>query len=194
VGRASKADATKHRQEVVSAAARLFRERGVRGVSVPDLMSEVGLTHGGFYRQFESKEALVGEATAHAFDDMRQLFAKFESEQDGDRPTDQAAAQKAFAQYYLSPTNRDDLGDGCPAAGLGTDISREKSGSEARNSYAAGVTDFAAWMSEDDHPDFATISTMVGALILYRATADTALSDRILSEALASLRVEDPAS
>jgi TetR/AcrR family transcriptional repressor of nem operon len=185
VGRSSRADALKHRQEVVTAASRLFRERGVRGVSVPDLMSEVGLTHGGFYRQFESKEALVGEATEHAFDGLRDLFDAFDAEQTDDH----AEAQMALARYYLSPTSRDDLADGCPTAGLGTDISREKPGSDAKKFYAEGVTDFANWMTQGDEPDFAAVSTMVGALMLSRATTDTELSERILSEALASLSV-----
>jgi TetR/AcrR family transcriptional repressor of nem operon len=185
MGRSSRAEAAKHREDVVSAASRLFRERGVRGVSVPELMSEAGLTHGGFYKQFESKEALVGEATEFAFDGLRALMAKFDSEQNDDHE----AAQASLARFYLSPANRDDFAEGCPTAGLGADIAREKEGSHARKSYAEGATDFASWMADGDEPDFATISTMVGALILARATADTPLSDRILAEALAALKL-----
>lgn len=70
MGRVSQAQAQENRRQVVAAAARLFRERGVQAVSVADLMAEVGLTHGGFYRQFTSKEALLTEATVLAFADL----------------------------------------------------------------------------------------------------------------------------
>lgn len=66
MGRVSQAQAQENRRRVVETASRLLREQGTR-VSVADLMKAAGLTHGGFYKQFTSKEALVDEATAHAF-------------------------------------------------------------------------------------------------------------------------------
>ncbi|MFD0522672.1 TetR/AcrR family transcriptional regulator [Paractinoplanes durhamensis] len=71
MGRVSQAQAQENRKRIVETAARLFRERGVAGVSVADVMAEVGLTHGGFYKQFASKEALVAEAVGQAFDELR---------------------------------------------------------------------------------------------------------------------------
>ena len=69
MGRVSQAQAEENRRRVVETASRLFREQGTH-VSVADLMKASGLTHGGFYKQFASKEALVDEATAHAFDEL----------------------------------------------------------------------------------------------------------------------------
>ena len=67
--RVSRAEAENHRQQITEASARLFKERGVKGVSVADLMGAAGLTHGGFYGHFESKDALAGVAVARAADD-----------------------------------------------------------------------------------------------------------------------------
>src|SRR5260221_253272 len=90
--RASKKDAAKHRQEIISAAARLFRERGIEGVSVPELMEAVGLTHGGFYRHFTSKDELVSLALAEAFVQSHDLTAQMRA----DHPGDAAASRQDY--------------------------------------------------------------------------------------------------
>jgi TetR/AcrR family transcriptional repressor of nem operon len=188
VGRVSRAQAQEHREQVVAAASRLFRERGVQGVSVADLMAEVGLTHGGFYRQFASKQALLAEATTLAF---TELGAQFEGH-DAAHPEDHAAARQDLVDYYLSADHRDDPGHGCPTAGFGPDLGREDDTCEARTPYSEGVTAFARWMSDDpesgeDEEDLATVCTLVGAIILARATAGTDVSDDILRSARAAL-------
>jgi TetR/AcrR family transcriptional repressor of nem operon len=183
MGRVSQAQAEQNRQHVVDAAARLFRERGVQGVSVADLMAEAGLTHGGFYRRFASKEALVAEATGRAFDELGARLTGLDEGQPGDHP----AARKALVDYYLSAGHRDDAGDGCPAAGLSVDVAREGAGSPAREPYADGVEAFARWMATDGGEDLAAVSTLVGALLLARATRGTELSDRILAASRAAL-------
>ncbi|MDH2430592.1 TetR family transcriptional regulator [Sphaerisporangium sp. TRM90804] len=179
MGRVSRAQARQNREQVVAAAGRLFRERGVQQVSVADLMAEAGLTHGGFYRQFASKEALVAEATEHAFAGMRQLM----EERDLEHPGDREAARRALVEYYLSPGHRDDPGGGCAAAGLGPDMARDDGDAPARAPYAEGVREFARWLSGGREEDLATVCTLVGALVLARATAGSELSDQILAAA-----------
>jgi TetR/AcrR family transcriptional repressor of nem operon len=183
MGRVSQAQAQENRKRVVDAAARLFRERNVQAVSVADLMAEVGLTHGGFYKQFASKEALLTEATVQAFADLAALLADF----DARHPDDHEAAREDLIDYYLSPEHRDDVGAGCPTTGLASNIAGEDLEASARPAYAEGVELFARWLASDSDEDLATLSTLVGALTLARATAGSDLSERILSAARKSL-------
>src|SRR5215469_8472288 len=97
MGRVSQAQAQENRARVVATAARLFREKGT-DVSVADVMKAVGLTHGGFYKQFASKEALVGEATALAFAEQEELRARQDEANDGQRE----AARRDLIDWYLS--------------------------------------------------------------------------------------------
>ncbi|MEV0903082.1 TetR family transcriptional regulator [Actinoplanes sp. NPDC049802] len=177
MGRVSQAQAAENRERIVATAARLFRERGIAGVSVADVMGEAGLTHGGFYKHFASKDALVAEAVARAFADQAAASGA----------TGEPGGRAAFLDGYLSPTHRDDPGAGCPTAGFGGDVARSGGGDAARYAYAKGVEGFARRLGSDGEPDLAALSTMVGALILARATAGTALSDRILAAARESL-------
>ena len=188
MGRVSQAQAQHNRELVVDAAARLFRERGVEAVSVAEVMAAAGLTHGGFYKQFSSKEALVAEATGRAFDRLGDRLTAL----DEDRPDDHAGARRALLDHYLSPAHRDDAGDGCPTAALAADVAREPADSPAREPYARGVEAFARWLGEAGDEDLAALSTMVGALMLARATAGTDLSERVLAAARESLREPGP--
>jgi TetR/AcrR family transcriptional repressor of nem operon len=163
MGRVSQAQAQQNRMRIVETAARLFRERGVAGVSVADVMAEVGLTHGGFYKQFASKDALVAEAVGKAFGDLRGRLG--------------ATDRETFIREYLSPEHRDDPGTGCPAAGFGGDLAREERGSAAVPAYAEGLEQYADWLG-----DLPSVAMLVGAMVLARATAGTEISDRILRE------------
>ncbi|MBP2707605.1 TetR family transcriptional regulator [Microbispora sp. RL4-1S] len=181
MGRVSRAQAEEHRRQVVEAASRLFRERGVQAVGLGELMGEVGLTHGGFYRQFASKDALVAEAVAQA-------FAEETSYGDaGGRPAGPEGARRDLLDAYLSPAHRDDAGSGCPVAGFGADMARDEAAAAAREPYAEGVRRFARQVSADGGEDLAAVCTMVGALLLARATAGTELSDEILRAARTAL-------
>jgi TetR/AcrR family transcriptional regulator, transcriptional repressor for nem operon len=187
MGRVSQAQAQENRRTVVRTAGRLFRERGIDGVSVADIMAAAGLTHGGFYKQFESKEALVVEAIAQAFADQAETLQDYQ-----DRP-DQEAARDAFMTDYLSPGHRDDPGPGCPTAGFGGDLAREEPDNPARQAYAQGVDRYSRWLGRDDEPDLATVCTMVGAVVLARATSGLEISDRILAAARDALISGRPA-
>ncbi|SDT40033.1 TetR family transcriptional regulator [Actinoplanes derwentensis] len=165
MGRVSQAQAAQNRDRIVAIAARLFRERGIGAVSVADVMAEAGLTHGGFYRHFASKDALVAEAVTLAF----------------------TRSAGVILDDYLSAAHRDDPGGGCPTAGFGGDVAKELGGDATRAAYAQGVEGFARALGTGGDPDLVALSTMVGALILSRATAGTDLSDRILAAARTAL-------
>ncbi|MFD4114793.1 TetR family transcriptional regulator [Streptomyces niveus] len=183
MGRVSKEQAQENRRRIVDTASRLFREQGTAGVSVADLMKAAGLTHGGFYKHFDSKEALVDEATARAFDGVG-TSDKAGADTDEDAAND---ARRAFVENYLSPEHRDDMAGGCPTAGLATDMARGATGSAARHTYAEGVREFARRMADDDDDGLVRLSTMVGALILARAVNGDPLSDALLAAARAEV-------
>ncbi len=181
MGRVSQAQARQNREQVVDAAARLFRERGIQGVSVAEVMAAAGLTHGGFYKQFASKEALVAEAAGQAFDHLDARLGAM-----GD---DRGEARRTLVDYYLSPEHRDDPGDGCPTAGLAADMAHEAPDSAARQIFASGVESFGRRLAAepDGGEDLAAVSMMVGAVLLARATSGD-LSERILRAAKDALR------
>src|SRR5574337_26166 len=196
----SKAQAAQNRQDILDAAARLYREHGLQGVGVAEVTRGAGLTHGGLYRQFESKDALVREACARAFD---WPVAPPQEGASGGEPPD---AMQAFIQAYLSAGHRDRPGEGCPAAALAVDVARAGGGLSAV--FAQGVQDniarfarMAAGLAPHEAPSaaqraeaIATLGTLVGALVLARATAaaDPALSDEILAAARAHLTAPRP--
>jgi TetR/AcrR family transcriptional repressor of nem operon len=177
MGRVSQAQAQENRKRIVATAARLFRERGVPGVGVADVMAEAGLTHGGFYKHFASKDALVAEAVGRAFEEQDARIGEIGDE----------AARAGFLDYYLSGPHRDLPGAGCAAAGFGGDIAHAGADAEARTAYAEGIEQYARRLGHDGELDLAAVSTLVGAMILARATAGTDLSDRILAAARAAL-------
>ncbi|MFE4501021.1 TetR/AcrR family transcriptional regulator [Rhodococcus sp. NPDC056743] len=183
MGRVSQQQAEENRRRVVKTAARLFREQGTQ-LSVADLMKASGLTHGGFYKQFASKEALIDEATAYAFAELAQTY-KSGLEQDAER---RESAQQSVIDTYLSVEHRDNPADGCPAAALAVDIAREPEDSEARRVYAHGVGSFADGLADDDQDGIARLCTMVGAILLSRATKGSPVSDEILTAARAALK------
>ncbi|MFH8487793.1 TetR family transcriptional regulator [Streptomyces longisporoflavus] len=186
MGRVSQAQAEENRRRVVDTASRLFREQGTQ-VSVADLMQAAGLTHGAFYKQFDSKEALVDEAAAHAFAELARRHAAGLDQYEGQR----AAAQRKLIDTYLSVEHRDNPADGCPVAGLATDIARGGGGDEARRVYAEGVADFADFLADADQDGLVRLCTLFGALVLSRATQGSPLSEQILTTAHAALTEAD---
>ncbi|MFT0660770.1 TetR/AcrR family transcriptional regulator [Rhodococcus erythropolis] len=175
MGRVSQQQAEENRRRVVETAARLFREKGTH-LSVADLMKASGLTHGGFYKQFASKDALIDEATTHAFAELAQLHAAGLERHAGQRDE----ARQALIDNYLSVEHRDNPADGCPAAALAADMAREPADSEARRVYVEGVGDFAKALADEEHDGLVCLSTMIGALVLSRATKGSSLSEEVL--------------
>src|SRR5688572_26849623 len=108
----SREQAALNRERILEVAAQLFRERGFDGIGVADLMKEAGLTHGGFYGHFSSKEELIAEASARALTSTFALLSKQAERGAGD-------PLSAVADTYLSSRHRDDPGTGCLLAALG---------------------------------------------------------------------------
>lgn len=170
----------------MDAAARLYREKGLDGVGVAEITRDAGLTHGGLYRHFESKDALAREACLRAFEwTITPLDGLESSEADGAPAT----RLRALVHGYLSATHRDHPGEGCPAAALAADAAR--AGPEMSEVFAQGVERniqrFMSVLPGDDAAKrtqtIVTLSSMVGALVLARATAagNPALSEEILA-------------
>ncbi|MGW7067262.1 TetR/AcrR family transcriptional regulator [Streptomyces sp. NPDC054855] len=185
MGRVSQAQAEENRRRVVDTASRLFREQGTQ-ISVADLMKAAGLTHGAFYKQFTSKEALVDEATARAFEELTRHHAAGLEQYDGQRD----AAQRALIDAYLSVEHRDDPADGCPVAALATDVARGDEDGAARRVYTEGVADFADFLADGEQDGIVRLCTLFGALVLSRATKGSPLSEEILTAARAALTAE----
>lgn len=187
----SKTQVAANRLAILHAAARLYRERGFTGVGVADITREAGLTHGGLYRHFESKDALAAEASAYAFEwELSELKTHTAG-----ASTDVGGFLRTGVANYLSPRHRDSVGQGCPVAALAADAARE-TGAIA-DAFAQGIgrylarfaqrrpdgTEAAQIEPQDRVRAISMLSTMVGGLILARATARglPELSDEILA-------------
>jgi len=183
--RISKEAAAANRNRVLDAAARLFREKGIDGITVADLMKTAGMTHGGFYNHFESKEELAAAAFRTAF---AAAVARVERNA---AQADSRGRDEVFAHYvdrYLARETRDRPGMSCPMATLGTDAARH--GPELRAEFADGVRRYIDGFSKivpgDGEPRaqaIAVLSMLIGALTLSRACAgaDDALADEVLA-------------
>lgn len=166
-------------ERIVDGAARLFRKRGVRATSVADAMNEAGLTHGGFYRHFKTKDDLVVESLRVAFDSFT---APLESRQRVE-PPDQVVAD--FKTLYLSDEHIANPGLGCPMPALGGELARESA--QIRAEFSIGlqrVLDALAQShdgSEPERQDAAgrELAMLVGAVLLARAS-DEATGARLL--------------
>jgi TetR/AcrR family transcriptional repressor of nem operon len=176
-----------NRQRIVETAARLFREKGYDGIGVADLMKSAGLTHGGFYGHFESKEDLLAEATAHALKKSVERWQGYAAQ-------GPETALDKIGQGYLTEQHRDNPGGGCSVTALGADIARL--GPKARRALTEGASGQMAvlqkLMSGQDDAEkrkqaLAKYASMVGALVLSRAVDDEALSVEILQAVQASL-------
>jgi len=108
----------KTRERIVRTASRHFRHRGGEGVAIADLMSKLKLTHGGFYKHFDSKEALLVEAITRAFDETENRFSEVVAKA---KP---GTELKALIENYLAPDHCANPGEGCPMAALASDMSR----------------------------------------------------------------------
>lgn len=170
-----------HARIVKKAAVRL-RERGAHGIGVADLMKDAGLTHGGFYAHFESREALVVEAFTYAMD--RSLI-RWRGLVENTPPEKRLAA---LVESYLTPLHRDAPGQGCAVPALGADIAREAP--KTRRAFAARVEQMIDLLAEQltgvppkaaRKQAMATLSTMVGTLLISRIIGSGDISGEILA-------------
>jgi TetR/AcrR family transcriptional regulator, transcriptional repressor for nem operon len=169
-----------HLRIVKKASVRL-RQKGAHGIGVADLMKEAGLTHGGFYAHFDSREALVIEAFAHAMDRSTEHWRKL---------AEQAPPEKRLATIvdsYLTPAHRDDPGRGCAVPALGAEIARESP--KTRKAFAAKLEQMIVMLAAqipDPSPKaarkqaMAAIATMMGTVVLARIAGNGVFSEEIL--------------
>jgi len=169
------------RTRIVAAAARAFRERGVESVAIADVMRAAGLTHGGFYAHFPSKDALVAEATASGLSDSRREFVSDAAEANPEAPL------REVIRRYVSRYHRDHQAEGCAMPALTAEIARESM--EVRRAFTAALEEYVANLMEyvpGDSPEarrdgaLVLAAGMAGAVALSRAVDDPALSDRML--------------
>ena len=175
-----------HKQEtharIVKKASVRLREKGAHGIGVADLMKEAGLTHGGFYAHFDSREALVIEAFAYAMDHSTERWRKVAEE----TPPEKRLA--TIVETYLTPVHRDDPGHGCAVPTLGAEIARESP--KTRKAFAAKLEQMVDMMADQilDVPRksarkqaVAALATMMGTLVLSRIAGNGEFSDEILA-------------
>jgi TetR/AcrR family transcriptional repressor of nem operon len=169
-----------HARIVKKASVRL-REKGAHGIGVADLMKDAGLTHGGFYAHFDSREALVIEAFAYAMDRSIEHWRK-KAEL---TPPDKRLA--AIVDSYLTPAHRDDPGHGCAVPALSAEIARESP--KTRKAFAAKLEQMVEMIAAQipDVPRktarkqaMASLATMMGTLVLARVAGSGEFSDDIL--------------
>jgi TetR/AcrR family transcriptional repressor of nem operon len=174
-----------HKQEtharIVKKASVRLREKGAHGIGVADLMKEAGLTHGGFYAHFDSREALVIEAFGYAMDRSTERWRKVAEQ----TPPDKRLA--TIVETYLTPVHRDDPGHGCAVPTLGAEIARESP--KTRRAFAAKLDQMIDMMADQilDVPRkaarkqaIAALTTMMGTLVLARIAGSGEFSEEIL--------------
>jgi TetR/AcrR family transcriptional regulator, transcriptional repressor for nem operon len=169
----SREQMAENRRRILDVASRLFRDKGFDDVSVSEVMKAAGLTHGGFYGHFISKDDLVAQTLAHVL--------ATDSGEGGDF--------RRYLETYLSPRHRDDPAGGCPTAGLAAAIRHQTPA--ARSAMTEGLRSQIGRIEKalpgSDPADkrraaIGSWAAMVGAVILARAIDDSALSDEILEQ------------
>jgi TetR/AcrR family transcriptional regulator, transcriptional repressor for nem operon len=191
VGTSQAAKAASHDRILDIAAARIRRD-GIDGLAVAELMKEAGLTHGGFYRHFDSREHLVAEAAQRALT-QGSAWTIAAARLGGQR------GYTALVDGYLSTRHRDHPEAGCGVAGVAADAAR--AGGPAQASYTRQVKECLAVIADlTGNPDrpagereaVLTLSALVGAISIARAVDDPDLSEQIMTQAAAALKQRIP--
>lgn len=178
-----------NRLKIVDKASYLFREKGIGNVSVADVMHGASMTHGGFYKHFASKATLAAVACAGAYGQVEKA-RKTWTDGDGRR------ALTSFIDHYLSVLHRDNPGHGCPIAALAGDVARAPEDSQLRAEYVIGlkavVAELDICMEQSahgkEHPPLGILATLVGAMVIARATKGSPISDQVLADAVGFLK------
>jgi TetR/AcrR family transcriptional repressor of nem operon len=178
----SKEVMAEHKEQIIAAAARRYRERGFDGISVADLMKEVGLTHGGFYRHFSSKDELIALSALRAVSDTMAEWRKIADDATGDR-------LEAVVHYYLSLRHHDNPETGCLAAALGCELSRLPFSVKDAVTYGERqMIDFLSGIAPGKtkalrrKQAIVAFASMVGGMTLARMTSDGELRQEILKD------------
>lgn len=172
--RMSEAEKQRSHRKILDAASRMLRARGTEATSVSDVMQAAGLTHGGFYRHFKSKDELVAAAFRTAVDDVLGDMEKASSD------AEQASARRDYVETYLSRAHVDNRAQGCPLAALANDIGRGDE--EARREGLSAVERVSGLLNVagDDAGGTALLALMVGTVTLARLAETDKAAERIL--------------
>jgi TetR/AcrR family transcriptional repressor of nem operon len=191
--RQSREEAARTHARIVEKAAVLFRERGIDGIGLADLMHEAGLTHGGFYKHFESKDGLAAEACAHGLaESARRMRRRAEK-----NPADPLAA---VIEGFLSAEHVEDAGRGCTVAALGSDMFR--CAEPTREAFTKGVAELIAIMAEVQPEEslaarreaaMTNFAAMLGAVVLARGVSDPKLRHELIDSMRRRLLPASPA-
>ncbi len=176
--RMSRAAAAESRARIVAEASRMLRARGVAGASVAEVMQAAGMTHGGFYKHFISKDALLAEATAFAFAEAAARFDRRAARQGVE------AAATAYAADYLSPAHIAHPERGCPLAAFGAEAGRHPE--VLSQAFAAGVEALVERLSSagaSRDRAMRRLLILLGAVVAARAVGAGALRQEILAAA-----------
>ena len=193
MARVSKQQMALNREAIVETSSQLFRARGLNGVSVNDLMAAVGLTHGGFYGHFASKDELAAIASRKALDDSSARWQEISSQPDQNN-------LRTLVELYLSPIHRDHAENGCAITALASDVARENDDSPVCEAYLSGVKSMLARVESVSNIEdaeqrrqhaLAQFAMLSGALMLARATTGDKLSDEFLDAAKKALLREE---
>ena len=166
---------------IVKRASVKLREKGAHGIGVADLMKDAGLTHGGFYAHFDSREALVIEAFTHAMDWSTANWRKLSE------TTPPEKRMSTIVNAYLPSTHRDDPGHGCAVPALGAEIARESA--KTRRVFAGRMEQMIDMLADQFHgvppkaarkQAIAVLATMMGSLVMARVAGNGEFSDEIL--------------
>jgi TetR/AcrR family transcriptional repressor of nem operon len=166
---------------IVKKASVKLREKGAHGIGVADLMKDAGLTHGGFYAHFDSRDALVIEAFTHAMDRSTARWRKLSEE----TPVEKRLSK--IVNTYLAPVHRDDLGHGCAVPALAAEIARESA--KTRRVFSGRMEQMIDMLAEQFHgmprkaarkEAMAALATMMGSLVMARVAGNDEFSEEIL--------------
>ncbi|UCH47807.1 MAG: TetR/AcrR family transcriptional regulator [Betaproteobacteria bacterium] len=190
--RKSREAAAKTRERIVSGASAMFRERGLDNVSVAELMAQAGLTHGGFYAHFGSRDELVAEAVRYAL--LQSAHRIYLSA----LKTGETPGYARLIKRYLTTEHRDNPDSGCVLASLGAEIGRDKS--DAKAVFSEGFDELVTLLAQLS-PErtrnarrahiLSVISSLSGALILARAVNGNHGSEEILASVRTTLLADE---
>ena len=176
----SKAQKTRTHKRIISVASRRFREKGLAGVGIAELMKEAGLTVGGFYKHFDSRDDLVAEAVSSAFGGWKRRV-------DAAKAGGPSASLSRLIDDYLDEAHRDNPGTGCAFSALAPEIARSNTQTRALTSEQVrnDIQLIAGLLPGKDKSRarsraILTFSALVGAMSLARAVSDEELSREIL--------------
>ena len=186
--RKSKEEAAETRARIIRKASKEFNKHGIAGTGLADVMKSAGLTHGGFYKHFQSKDELVAEALEEGLEKSFQAI-------------ELVAGERAIAEFineYLSPVHRDDFDNACPLPALGTELWR--AGGKTRQKASLGVVRFVSIVEKHlkglpaekrRSRAHAIVAALVGSMMLSRIVTDPKLSDRLLRDTRDFMRRPD---